>query len=122
MRKQNYVQAVRKDNKYGCWTIPENEIWNLPEEDVPFDFQNMGTWVMKLRGIAVSAEFGDFSRMHNLRIYGPRTLQDIKEAGYHSEGRVSIGGKNHSAFTSSILFEREDGLLVNVGVLFARMP
>ena len=37
------------------------------------------------------------------------------------EGQVSLGGKKYSAFTSSQLFEREDGSLVDVGVIFVRM-
>jgi hypothetical protein len=67
--------------------------------------------VTKVRGLAVR-------RQGNLAwIYGLRTLSQARQSGYQMEGRVSVGGKRCRAFTSSMMFEREDGSLCNVAVL-----
>lgn len=53
--------------------------------------------------------------------YGARTMNNIRQSGYELEGYVSIQGKKYSAFTSSQLFELEDGKLVNVAIIRARI-
>lgn len=66
--------------------------------------------------------YPDFpSITHNKTAYGIRTLTDIRQSGYELEGRVSIGGKKYSAFTSSQLFELPDGKLIDVAVIHARV-
>lgn len=65
--------------------------------------------------------YPDFpSITHNKTAYGMRTLTGIRQGGYELEGRVSIGGKKYSAFTSSQLFELPDGRLIDVAVIHAR--
>lgn len=44
---------------------------------------------------------------------------DVTQSGYELEGKVSVGGKKRSCFTSSQLFEI-DGETVDIGVIFAR--
>ena len=53
-------------------------------------------------------------------LYGIRTLSDIKQSGYHLDGRVSINGKKYSAFSSDILWS-VDGKLVATAVIYARL-
>lgn len=66
--------------------------------------------------------YPDFpSITHNKTAYGMRTLTGIRQGGYELEGRVSIGGKKYSAFTSSQLFELPDGRLIDVAVIHARV-
>jgi hypothetical protein len=76
--------------------------------------------IHKIRAIVERAEFGEFSRKNWVEFYPMRSMGDCREAGYHMEGRVSLGGKKHKCFTSSILFELPDGKLVDVAVIFAR--
>jgi len=49
-------------------------------------------------------------------------MTDVKEDGYQLEGRVSIGGKKYSAFTTKTTFLRPDGKYVDVATLFVRYP
>ena len=112
----------------GAWTLPKNDIWNIPDDvntvefDVEYTRMPFRT-ISKVRGLVTSCEFVGrcpiISGKH--RVYGVRTLTDLREGGYQLEGRVSLGGKKYSAFTSSQLFEREDGSLVSVSVIFVRM-
>jgi len=55
-----------------------------------------------------------------ITIYGNRTLSNPKPGGYELEGRVSLQGKKHTAFTSSHLFDLENGHLIDVGIIFVR--
>jgi len=54
-------------------------------------------------------------------IYGYRPLYNIRQEGYELEGYVSVGGKKYTAFTSSHLFELENGHLIDVAIIFPRM-
>ena len=96
----------------GAWKLPPNEVWNVPDDvgEVRFDFDvgELGFGIRKVRGLAVD---GDGN------VYGIRTLHDAREDGYCMRGRVKVGGNRYWAFTSSVLFERPDGSLCNVGVL-----
>lgn len=87
--------------------------------------KHVGPWQIctSLRGIVERAEFDPnsiSSRQKWVEFYSPRTMSAPKESGYQMEGRISLGGKKRSAFTSSILFELPDGKLINCGVIFAR--
>ena len=53
-------------------------------------------------------------------LYGIRTLADCKPGLYNLDGRVSIGGRKVSAYTSSILWS-VDGKLVATAVIYARL-
>lgn len=106
----NYVLA---EVRPGAWKLPHNDVWNVPSDtnEVRFDMESTGYgWnvLTRLEGIAVTMDG---------RIFGKRKLMNFRESGYQMEGRVSIGGKKYRAFTSSKLFEREDGSLCEVAVL-----
>lgn len=55
-----------------------------------------------------------------VEFYPVRTLTDTRESGYAMDGRVSLNGRKHSAFTSDVLFQLPDGLLISAAVIFAR--
>lgn len=81
--------------------------------DVHFEIETVGMWhiVSKIRGVALEKlETG-------ANVYGARSLLSPRESGHVHEGRVSVDGKTHRAFTSSQLFLVE-GKLVNVGILY----
>ena len=101
----------------GARTLPPNDVWNIPDkvDDVRFDFTTHGLWriVKSIKGLTMD---------RSGRIYGIRTLTNCRESGYQIEGRVSIGGKKHRAFTSSQLFQRSNGSLCDVAVLYVCIP
>lgn len=90
-----------------------------------FDFEQrlnlktVGPWniIYSINGLVVKTNFST----KELTIHGYRTMFDCRQSGYEIEGRVSIGGKKYSCFTSSELFELEDGRLIDVGIIFPRI-
>lgn len=111
----------------GAWLLPDNDVWNIPPDvdEVHFEIETTGYgWnlITSIRALVITCEFGDFSRPLNGRVFGVRTLSNPRESGYSHEGRVSLGGRKYRAFTSSRLFERADGSLVDVAVLFVCIP
>ena len=104
-----YTQATTAP---GAWTLAHNDVWSVPETggEIPFEYETQGPWqiVRKLRGLAVTLDG---------KVFGMRNLQRPRESGHQMEGRVSVGGKSYRAFTSSKLFERPDGSLIDVGAL-----
>jgi len=54
-------------------------------------------------------------------VYGLRTMNNIRQSGYEIEGYVSVNGKKCSCFSSSQLFELENGKLIDVAVIHARI-
>lgn len=89
-----------------------------------FKMKTWGSWgtVVSITGLAVSQEFPRHEgtprtpEESGITVYGVRTMSNPKESGYNMEGRVSVGGRSHRAFTSSQLFLVE-GKLVDVAVL-----
>lgn len=81
--------------------------------------EKRGPWSIITRFVAlcVSMDFETGDRT----IYGYRTLSKPRESGYQLEGYVSIAGKTYSAFTTSQLFELEDGHLIDVATIFPRV-
>lgn len=125
----NNVDYVEAEGGAGSWTLPdENPVWNIPKDENEIHFEMEFTnnpyhqVIRSLKGLAVSCKFGEYSQQYDRRVYGMRTLLNPKESGYQLEGRVSIGGKKYRAFTSSTLFEREDGSLCDVAVLHVCFP
>lgn len=109
-KKSLYVQA---DKGAGSTKLGVNELWNIPDapiNEVRFDIETLGPWqvVSKVRGLAMTLDG---------KIFGMRNMRAPKESGYQLEGRVSVGGKKYRAFTSSTLFERDDGSLCDVATL-----
>ena len=96
----------------GVWTLPENPIWNVPEDlgEVRFKYETVGPWqiLVRLHGLAVG---------RNGQVYGMRSLQKREEVGYTLHGTVSVGGRTLRAYTTSQMFQRPDRSLVEVAVL-----
>lgn len=69
--------------------------------------------VRSLTGLAVSKD------TMGVTVYGDRSMSNPREAGYHMEGRVSIGGKKISAFTSSQMFTYK-GKLIDMAIFYLR--
>jgi len=82
------------------------------------EIETHGPWsiISKCRGLAIRKNL----KTGDVTVYGYRTLSNPRQTGYELEGWVSIAGIKRSAFTSSHLFELENGHLIDVGVLFAR--
>lgn len=109
---------VQAEVHAGAWKLGQNEVWNVPEKgthEVRFDIKTRGPWGM-ISGIAGLAIEPDG------RVWGWRKLSNPQEDGYVQRGTVSVGGQNIHAFTSSRLFEREDGSLCDVAVLYICRP
>jgi hypothetical protein len=111
------TQFVQAEVLPGAWKLPDNEVWNIPEGgEERFDIKTTGYgWnlVTDIRGLACTLDG---------RIFGYRNMHHPKESGYQMEGKVSIGGKKVRAFTSSRLFERPDGSLIDVAILVVCLP
>jgi hypothetical protein len=114
MKKPKFVQAIVNP---GAWKLPKNEIWNIPEKpinEIRFVIEQLNNFagiVISLTALVCDLEG---------RIYGIRKASNIKEQGYNSTGRISVNGKKYSCWTSSQLFEREDGSLCDVAILHIR--
>ena len=106
---KNHVLA---EVRAGAWKLPKNDIWNIPEAvEKRFEYETGARFhkpIVSLSALAITLDG---------RVFGHRRMTAPRESGYNMEGRVSIGGKKYRAFTSSKLFEREDGLLCEVAVL-----
>jgi hypothetical protein len=83
------------------------------------DITTRGPWntISGFKALCVRQDFDN----GDIIIYGYRRLQKIRQGGYELEGRVSIGGKEYTAFTSSHLFELENGHLIDVATIFPRI-
>lgn len=88
------------------------------------DVRTAGPWQIpvSVAGLAVTGRFNDLKHETHVTVWGKRTMTRPKESGYTLEGQVSIAGRKVRAFTSSQLFELEDGRLVNVGTLHLCLP
>lgn len=52
-------------------------------------------------------------------LYGLRTMRSLRQSGYCLTGRLSIKGKTVKGFTSSQLWQLEDGRLIDTAVIHA---
>ena len=88
-------------------------------DEFRFELDLVGPWQVcrSLRGLVVSMDFGTKGRT----IHGWRTMVDCRQSGYDMEGRVSLGGRKYSCFTSSDLFDIEDGRCIDVATIFPRI-
>jgi hypothetical protein len=111
-RGPSWVQAQKAG---GAWRLPPNNgVWELPTEVDEVRHQTTrwpGAWghLRSLAGLVMDLDD---------RVYGWRKMHELREDGYIMRGRVSVGGKKQRAWTGSTLFERNDGSLVDVGVLW----
>jgi len=89
------------------------------------ELKSFGPWHIPVSYKAICMDTlyqkGDYGQINpvNKTVFGIRTLTNVRQGGYELEGRVSIGGKKYTAFTSSQLFE-VDGKLIDVAVIQAR--
>lgn len=107
------TQVVHAEVHPGAWKLKPNTVWSIPNGvgEVRFEIKvDSGPWqgLLSVRALAIALDG---------RIWGVRRLLKPQEAGLVQTGRVSIAQKKYRAFTSSRLFERPDGSLVNVAVL-----
>lgn len=81
--------------------------------------ETRGPWsvIIRCSGLCMRTDFETGEHT----IYGQRALTNIRQSGYELEGRVSIGGKKYTAFTSSHLFELENGQLISTAIIFPRV-
>lgn len=77
-----------------------------------FEIKSVGPWQItkSIRGIVRKGD--DF--------YPVRTMGGVSQPGTWSEGWLSLNGKKKNAFTSSVIFELEDGHLTECAVLVVR--
>lgn len=106
MKKANAITNA------GSWKLENNEVWNIPAKptnQVHFEMVTVGPWqiIKTLKALVIDMDGG---------VYGIRSMYAPSEIGYTSFGRVSLNGKKVKAFTSSRMFEREDGSLCDVAV------
>lgn len=112
-----------------AWTLPKNDIWNIPPEAIQAgelrgEITARGQWQMPISYKALAVVYDEKDTSHygehyiTCKVYGMRTLHSVYESGYQLEGRVSIEGKIHRAFTSSIMFQTEEGKLIDVACLY----
>ena len=75
----------------------------------------------RFRAIVERAEWGhENTGKAWVEFHAVRTLTDTRQNGYAMDGRVSLNGRKHSAFTTDQLFELPDGRLISAAVIFAR--
>lgn len=98
------------------------------------ELETRGPWQLPVsyRALCTSTVYTDKDRAmrsaqtDSVTAHGMRTLTQCTQSGYALEGRVTVGGKSYSAFTSSQLFNvrLSDGSrkLVDVAAIHARIP
>jgi hypothetical protein len=108
--KPRYPQAKHIG---GAWTLEHNGVWNIPNDvhEVHGEMETVGMWQLVRKYRALAKDQDGY-------IYGVRSLDEPKESGYVLEGKVSIDGHRYRAFTSSTLFQRTDGSLCDVAILY----
>lgn len=110
----------------GCVPITEAQ-WlayvSQSLEDQNGEMKTYGSWQLPVRFIApcLSYEWGDYSSIKSVTLYGKRTMGKLKESGYHLEGHLSVGGAKVSGFTSSQLFKLPNGRLLETATIHARV-
>lgn len=111
------IIVLKKDEKL---TIQQAKILfgDITKKEQRLEIETQGPWniISKCYGLATRKDFNT----GEITIYGYRTLSNPMESGYELEGRVSIKGIKRAAFTSSHLFELDNGHMINVGILFVR--
>ena len=85
------------------------------------DLKTYGPWQRPIsyRALATSSRWDDskgYTKIASMTVFGMATMTNCRESGYCLEGRVSIGGKKHRAFTSSQLFT-VDGKPINIATI-----
>jgi hypothetical protein len=109
MKRTKYVVA---DTASSAWKLPPNNVWNVPDgvDEVRGSLKTTCMCRIPVSYRALAAGFHGY-------VYGTRTLSALRESGYCLEGSVQIAGRRYRGFTSSQLFERPDGSLVDVATI-----
>ena len=94
-------------------------------EDQRGELETHGRWSLPVRYVApcMTIQWGPTpygSEILAVTLWGKRTMGKLKESGYQLEGKVSLGGRTISAFTSSQMFQLPDGRLLESAVIHAR--
>lgn len=91
-------------------------------DEIRGELKTFGPWRIPIsyRALTTSSRWDD-TRGYTIALsqtfFGPRTMTNVHQSGYVLEGRVSVNGRKHRAFTSSQLFELPSGRLVNVATI-----
>jgi len=111
--------VLKKDQKLTLEQAKELFGDHYLDYEIRFNLETKGPWsiVSKLSGLCARQNFGT----GDITIYGNRSMSDLRESGYEMEGRVSIDGKKYTCFTTSHLFELENGHLISVAIIFPRI-
>lgn len=121
MTKLSYPITLKRGDKL---TMEQAEfIFIDPAEHEQWaEIKTWGPWnlIYSFKALCVCQSFKG-ENAGDITIYGYRKLQTPRQSGYEIEGYVSINNKRHSAFTSSHLFELENGHLIDVAIIFPRI-
>lgn len=118
---------VIKQTQIGAININSNILEQLIGKDgidkgeKRFDIKTFGPWQLQksVTGLAVAKNKNqDGVTTSEITIFGDRTMSKPEISGHDLYGKVSINGKRYRAFTSSQLFELEDGRLIDVAILY----
>jgi hypothetical protein len=98
---------------------------DISQDVIRGEYETVGSWsiIRSFSALCITNEYdktGMFTKIASTSFFGKRTMSNPRNSGYHLEGRVSIGGKKYSAFTSDILIEVE-GKLISVATIHARI-
>lgn len=93
------------------------------------DLKTIGPWQLPVsyRAVCMSREYTPKEKQRHaaetesVTLYGIRTMNKIRQSRYRIEGWTSVNGKKVSGFSSSQLFELEDGKLIDVAIIHARV-
>lgn len=107
-----------KDGEKISLELAKKLFGDITKDEQRLEIETRGPWsiISSCKGLTIWQDF----TTNEIEIYGYRTLSRPRNSGYELEGYVSIAGEKRSAFTSSHLFELENGHLIDVGILFAR--
>lgn len=111
--KRKTAAYPRARHTGGSQTLEPNSVWNIPEgvSEVRGEIKHSRFPFASYIGFRALAMDGDGY------VYGVRSLTNCREDGYCLAGQVSIDGRKYRAFTSSTLFQRQDGSLCDVAVI-----
>jgi len=95
---------------------------NIKEGEARGNHVTRGPWNITVSYTALVLEnwYDDdagYTKVSKTVEYGIRKMSRCKDGGYNLFGRVSVEGQTRRAFTSSNLFELEDGRLIDVATI-----
>lgn len=117
--QSKFAQAIVN---ISCWKLPKNEIWNIPEKPIR-EVQFLIEYLSSDNGltnfvigkiVSITALVIDVTG----KIYGIQKATEIKEEDDCCHGKVSLNDTKIKCYTGSKFFEREDGSLCKVAVLW----